>query len=140
MSTLRKYVTFAVIFALALANGFVPPHAVANPHLLANSKFAHHQTKLLDHVRADNEHGHGANAHHDAEVHTNAKNSCAYAKIEKPRSDIPLHSCCVSSCYGVAFVIPTFTVGFTEVEVAFPLPLVEFLTSASLDTSDPPPR
>jgi hypothetical protein len=121
----HKLVIYAVVAALAVANGFTPRHAQAsgNHHALVQPSTA----AAVDSETTDASELAGAHRCHDD---GGADRSKAY----------PDSNCCVASCSAAAFIFANFEFNRFLPRETFVLPLAPALTPAALIGDDPPPR
>jgi hypothetical protein len=122
----RRFVVYAVTAALAVANAFAPHAHAAPAHLLL--------------TLSSDDHHHGAPSSH----------SHGDVAVEQPASpcdgDDPAtnsatkHNCCVASCSAVGFIVASFDFNMALPDADYSASVTPFLTAATPNTADPPPR
>ena len=123
----RKFVIYAVVAALAAANGVAPRHAQGAMHPVAMAAAQAHQ------------HDTNAGAGHDHHAPQKAAMPC-HNDADDPAPGSPLHNCCVASCSAVAFIFASFDFGAATPHADYDVPPVNDLIQAALNSADPPPR
>ena len=123
----RKFVIYAVVAALAVANGFAPRHAqAAHLHAVTSAAAGHH-----DHA------GETADASHH---HEQKAATCHGDAASNPLPGSPIHNCCVASCSAVAFIFASVSFDNPVPVTDYDLPAAAILTATAPTAADPPPR
>jgi hypothetical protein len=121
----RQIVVFAVIAALAVANGFTPRHAqAASEHHMQPQSAASHDHDMAKPLPA--ELAGAARCHDDGEP---ARTSA-----------FPDSNCCVASCSAAAFIFTTIAFDQSLPRETYSLRPARALTPPALIADDPPPR